>query len=291
MSIRPIRPTRRSATLVVAAVAGLVSLALGAHAALNLRAPTGGDTAATVATVAPAPQRLALVIGNGHYPDAAAPLDQPINDARALADTLRAQGFDVDMLEDANRRDMRGAIDRLAAKVTPESVVMLFFGGYGVQAGRDSYMIPVDAAIWTEADVRRSGIGVEATLAEFTARGAHAKLAVIDASRRNPYERRFRRYSHGLAPIGAPADSLILSSAAPGQVADDGVGLNSVLVSELIGNLAAADATAESAFDRTRLAVSRTTDGAQMPSISSSLAGDVRIKAATVPEQAAQAGS
>jgi len=32
---------------------------------------------------------------------------------------------------------------------------MLFFGGYGVQAGRESYMIPVDAAIWKESDVRR----------------------------------------------------------------------------------------------------------------------------------------
>ena len=28
---------------------------------------------------------------------------------------------------------------------------MLFFGGYGVQVGRESYMIPVDAAIWKEA--------------------------------------------------------------------------------------------------------------------------------------------
>ena len=34
---------------------------------------------------------------------------------------------------------------------------MLFFGGYGIQVGRESYMIPVDATIWKEADVRRDG--------------------------------------------------------------------------------------------------------------------------------------
>jgi len=287
MSIRPIRFTRRSATIAVAAAVGLVSLALGAHAALNLRAPDAGKAA--VFAVAPGAQRLALVIGNGHYPDAAAPLDQPVNDARALAATLRAQGFDVDMLEDANRADMRGAIDRLAAKVTPQSVVMLFFGGYGVQSGRESYMIPVDAAIWKEADVRRAGISIEATLAEFTQRGARAKLAVIDASRRNPYERRFRQYSHGLAPINAPANALILSSATPGRVADDGARPNSVLVSELLDNLKAEDATAEGAFNRTRLAVSRSTDGAQVPSVSSSLSDDIRIKA-DAPRKTAQVG-
>lgn len=291
MSIRPIRFTRRSAAIAVAAAAGLVSLALGAHAALNLRAPEA-DKAAAVAASVPGPQRLALVIGNGRYPDAAAPLSQPVNDARALAATLRAQGFDVDMLEDASHADMRGAIDRLAAKATPESVVMLFFGGYGVQSGRESYMIPVDAVIWKEADVRRSGISIETALAALTRRGVRASLAVIDASRRNPYERRFRQYSHGLAPISAPAGAVVLSSATPGKVADDGARPNSVLVSELIDNLKADDATAEGVFNRTRLAVSRITDGAQVPSVSSSLSDDIRLNAAAgAPRKAAQTGS
>ena len=52
---------------------------------------------------------------------------------------------------------MRRAVDRLKSKIQPDSTVMLFFAGYGVQAGRKSYMIPVDAAIWKESDVRRDG--------------------------------------------------------------------------------------------------------------------------------------
>ena len=108
--------------------------------------------------------RIALVIGNGHYPDANAPLAQPINDARALTAALRRDGFDVDVVEDASKDDMSRAVARLKSKIRPDSVVMLFFGGYGVQAGRESYMIPVDAAIWKEADVRRDGVSVESVL-------------------------------------------------------------------------------------------------------------------------------
>ena len=102
--------------------------------------------------------RVALVIGNGHYPDASAPLAQPINDARGLTAALRAKGFDVDVVEDATKDDMARAIVRLKAKIKPDTVAMLFFGGYGVQVGRESFMIPVDAAIWKEADVRRDGV-------------------------------------------------------------------------------------------------------------------------------------
>ena len=177
------------------------------------------------------------MIGNGHYPDATAPLTQPINDARALTEALRSNGFDVDVVEDASRDDMVRAVDRLKAKVGPDSVVMLFFGGYGVQVGRESYMMPVDAAIWRESDVRRAGISVESVLQAIAAQGARAKLAVIDASRRNPYERRFRAFSHGLAPIEPPDNALILSSATPGKVADDSKGQHSVLVAELLNHV------------------------------------------------------
>src|SRR5205807_4531154 len=127
--------------------------------------------------------RIALVIGNGNYPDANAPLSQPINDACALTAALRRDGFDVDVIEDAGKDDMARAVERLKSRVRPDSVVMLFFGGYGVQVGRESFMIPVDAAIWKESDVRRDGLSIEAVLEVMKARGARAKLVVVDASR------------------------------------------------------------------------------------------------------------
>jgi uncharacterized caspase-like protein len=277
MNLGKLRISRRTVTIAVA-FAGVVSLAIGAHAALNKRSldaakAIGTEHTGSIGTTA---SRVALVIGNGHYPDASAPLSQPINDARGLTAALRAKGFDVDVVEDATKDDMARAIARLKAKIKQDTVAMLFFGGYGVQVGRESFMIPVDAAIWKEADVRRDGVSIEQVLDAMTEKGAKAKLVVVDASRRNPYERRFRSYSHGLAPISAPENALILTSATPGKVADDGKGQYSVLVTELLNNLNSQSGAA-SAFNKTRISVSRASDGEQVPQVSSSLLEDVRI--------------
>ena len=277
MNLGQLRISRRTVTIAVA-FAGLVSLAIGAHAALNKRSLDVAKAVGTEQTgsIGGAANRVALVIGNGHYPDASAPLVQPINDARGLTAALRANGFDVDVVEDATKDDMARAIVRLKARIKQDTVAMLFFGGYGIQVGRESFMIPVDAAIWKGADVRRDGVSIEQVLDAMTEKGAKAKLVVVDASRRNPYERRFRSYSHGLAPISAPENALILTSATPGKVADDGKGQYSVLVTELLNNLNS-QAGAASAFNKTRISVSRASDGEQVPQVSSSLLEDVRI--------------
>jgi uncharacterized caspase-like protein len=280
MNVRQLDISRRTIS-VAAALIGMVSLAIGAHAALNMRALDAAKAVPTaeVTGLVGHASRLALVIGNGHYPDANAPLTQSINDARVLSDSLRKSGFDVDMVEDAGKDDMVRAVNRLKSKITRDSVVMLFFGGYGVQAGRESYMLPVDAVIWKESDVRRNGVSIESVLEMMKEQGAKAKLVVVDASRRNPYERRFRSYSHGLAPISAPDNALILSSASPGKVADDGKGEHSVLVAELLNNLNA-QGSAEGVFNKTRVAISRASEGDQVPTVSSSLLEDIRFNEA-----------
>ncbi|MBR0814302.1 caspase family protein [Bradyrhizobium diazoefficiens] len=277
MNVKQLDLSRRTIAL-AAALIGTVSLVIGAHAALNMRAIDAAKAVSTDQVTGSIAQtsRLALVIGNGHYPDASAPLTQSINDARALSSSLRKDGFDVDMVEDATRDDMVRAVNRLKSRIKRDTVVMLFFGGYGVQAGRQSYMLPVDAVIWKESDVRRQGVSIDGVLDMMKEQGAKAKLVVVDASRRNPYERRFRSYSHGLAPISASDNALILTSASPGKVVDDGKGEHSVLVSEFLNNLNARG-SAESVFNKTRLAISRASEGDQVPTVSSSLLEDVQF--------------
>jgi uncharacterized caspase-like protein len=277
----PQLPISRRTLAMAAATMATVSLAIGAHAALNMRAL---DAAKAVATdfgsdAATKVSRVALIIGNGHYPDSAAPLTQPINDARALSAALRHDGFDVDVIEDASKDDMARAMDRLRGKIRSDSVVMLFFGGYGIQVGRQSYMIPVDATIWNEKDVKREGVAVEAVLEVMKSQGARAKLVVLDASRQNPYERRYRPNSRGLAPIVAPAGALILSSATPGQVAVDGAGEHSVLIGELITHLDKGESV-QTMFDKTRVAITKSSGGEQVPSVSYSLLDDIRLATA-----------
>ncbi|QQO18654.1 caspase family protein [Bradyrhizobium diazoefficiens] len=277
MNVRQLGMSRRTIA-VAAALIGTVSLVIGAHAALNKRAIDAAKAVSTDQVTSSIAQtsRLALVIGNGHYPDASAPLMQSINDARALSSSLRKDGFDVDMVEDATRDDMVRAVNRLKSRIRPDTVVMLFFGGYGVQAGRESYMLPVDAVIWKERDVRRQGVSIDGVLDMMKEQGAKARLVVVDASRRNPYERRFRAYSHGLAPISASDNALILTSASPGKVVDDGNGEHSVLVSEFLNNLNTRG-SAESVFNKTRVAIARASEGDQVPTVSSSLLEDVHF--------------
>src|ERR1700684_428834 len=254
---------------------GLISMSLlgiGARATSDIH--TSEAPMAVFAEEGVGATQLALIIGNGHYPDAAEPLHQSINDASGLADAMSRRGFDVDMVEDATKADTANAIERLKSRIKPGSVVMLFFGGYGVQSGRESYMIPIDATIWKERDVRHEGMSIETLLDVMEERGARAKLVVLDASRRNPYERRFRSYSHGLAPINAPINALILSSNTPGKVGDDSTNEHSVLVTELLNELDR-EVSAEGVFHKTRIAVSRVSNGEQIPSVSSSLLEDV----------------
>src|SRR5262245_47405220 len=219
-------------------------------------------------------ERLALVIGNAKYPDAEAPLREPINDARDVADELKRDGFTVEIGENLNGDQMRRAFDRLYSKVKPGSVVLLFFSGFGIESGRQSYMIPVDAQIWTEPDVRRDGFSLEKVLGEINSRGAGVKIALIDASRRNPFERRFRSFSAGLAPVIAPNGTLVMYSAALSSVVSDNGSDHSLFVRELLKEIRTPDLMAEETLNRTRVGVTRASRQEQVPWISSSLAED-----------------
>jgi len=221
-----------------------------------------------------AADRFALVIGNAKYPDADAPLKEPINDARGIADELKRDGFTVEVGENLTGDGMRKAFERLYSHVKPGGVALIFFSGYGVQSNRQSFMIPVDAQIWTEADVRRDGLSLETVLGEINNRGAGVKIALIDASRRNPFERRFRSFSAGLAPVIAPNGTLVMYSAALSSVISDNGGENSLFVQELLKEIRVPDLMAEETLNRTRVGVTRASRSEQVPWISSSLAED-----------------
>jgi hypothetical protein len=231
----------------------------------------------SVGSIAPsfaAGDRYALVIGNAKYPDAEAPLKEPINDARDVADELKRDGFNVDIGENLTGEQMRRAFDRLYGKIKPGSVALVFFSGFGVQSSRQSYMIPVDAQIWTEPDVRRDGFSLETVLGEINSRGAGVKIALIDASRRNPFERRFRSFSAGLAPVIAPNGTLVMYSAALSSVISDNGTDHSLFVRELLKEIRTPDLMAEETLNRTRVGVTRASRSEQVPWISSSLAED-----------------
>ena len=197
--------------------------------------------------------------------------------------SLRRNGFEVEVAENLTKEAMQRAIERLYGKIKNGTSAVFFFSGYGIQTGRQTYLIPVNAQIWTEAEVRRDGIGIDTVLAELNARGATVKVAILDASRRNPFERRFRGLSAGLAPVTAPRGTLVISAAAPGTVVNDTTDENSLFVRELLKEMRSPNLTIEEVFNRTRIGVSRASKGEQVPWISSSLVEDFYLAKAPRP--------
>jgi hypothetical protein len=134
--------------------------------------------------------------------------------------------------------------------------------------------LPVDAQIWTEADVAHDGLNLETILDQMNSRGAAIKIALLDASRRNPFERRFRRYSAGLAAAVTPTDTLVLYSAAVGSVVSNSRNDHSLFVTELLEEIRTPSVSAEQALRNTQAGVSSATNREQVPWLSSSLTSE-----------------
>ncbi len=245
--------------------------------------------------------RFALVIGNAEYPDNRAPLRDAVNDARRLAEELQRYGFDVDLRENLEKSGTQRALDRLYAKIEPGSVALIFFSGFGIQSERKSYLIPVDAQIWSDADVQRDGFSIEKILHDLNAKGAKVKIVLLNASRRNPFERRFRSVPKGLAPPVTPRNTMIVYAAAPGTTSDFAADKESLFVTELTRHMRAKELSSEDVFTRTRFSVARASQGQQTPWFSSSLTeqfyfspdapSDSKSEIATIPATKPKSGT
>jgi tetratricopeptide (TPR) repeat protein len=219
----------------------------------------------------------ALLIGNGNYMwGGEPPLREPVGNARALGNELKRLGFDVDVREDLGRDAMQRALEAFYGRLRTGMTGLVFFSGYGIQANRRSFFIPVDVDIFNESEVQPNGISLDNALAAMSRRGAGVKIAIIDAARRmNPFENRFRRVGDGLAPLSSPPDTLVIYSAnagSPGELVP--IGGEGLFVSELVKEIRTPGATAEETFSHTKVGVSRASAKQQNPMVSSSLTRD-----------------
>ena len=225
------------------------------------------------------PARVALVIGNANYPDNDSVLNDAANDARDVADELTRDGFAVEKGINLSGEAMRQALERFYGRIERGGIALLFFDGFGVQTTtRQTFLLPVDAQIWAEADVAHDGFNLETILDQMNSRGATVKVALLDASRRNPFERRFRRYSAGLAPAVTPSDTLVLYSTAVGSVVSNSRIDHSLFVTELLKEIRAPGVDAEQALRNIQIGVSSATNGEQIPWLSSSLTSEFSFR-------------
>ena len=70
---------------------------------------------------------------------------------------LKRIGFEVEVAEDLSKGGFHWAIQNFKKRIRAGSTALFFFSGYGLQANRQTYLIPADAQIWREADVAHEG--------------------------------------------------------------------------------------------------------------------------------------
>jgi hypothetical protein len=69
-------------------------------------------------------RRIALLIGNSDYTGGLARLDNPVHDAKLMANTLRTLSFDVIERTDADQKTMKRAIQDFGERLTQAPVRM-----------------------------------------------------------------------------------------------------------------------------------------------------------------------
>jgi uncharacterized caspase-like protein len=217
-------------------------------------------------------RRTALVIGNGAYKDA--PLRNPVNDARAMAAALRASGFEVALLEDASRVQMREAIRAFGIRLAEGGVGLFYFAGHGMQVRGRNFLIPVGVDIASEDEAASEAVEVDAILAKLETARNRLNILILDACRNNPFGRSFRGSQQGLAPMDAPTGTFVAFATAPGRTAADGTGAHGVYTGALLRQLQAPGLKLEDLFKRARAEVLQASAQQQTPWESSSVVGD-----------------
>jgi len=217
-------------------------------------------------------QRVALVIGNSQYK--ASPLRNPVNDAKAMADTLGKLGFAVTSRYNLGQKEMKKAVKAFGKKLKKGGVGLFYYSGHGMQVNGTNYLIPVDAEVETEADVDIEAVPVGAVLAKMEGARNRLNIVILDACRNNPFATSFRSAAKGLSFMNAPIGTLIAYATAPGSIAADGDGKHGVYTSQLIRHMTEPGATIEQVFKKVRTAVKNDTGGSQVPWESTALEGE-----------------
>jgi hypothetical protein len=205
-----------------------------------------------------AQDRLALVVGNAEYRHAGN-LANPVNDAALIEASLRRTGFQVRAIRNAGKDELLAEMLAFSRSLRKSNSVGLFyFAGHGLQLNGENYLVPVDADIASEQEIKIAGVSLNDFLATLGSEGRRAggmNVVILDACRNNPFARSWRSMARGLAPIDSPSGTLIAYATAPGQVASDGVGGNSPYAKALAAAILSPGQTIEQTFKVTRAAV------------------------------------
>lgn len=220
-------------------------------------------------------KKLALVVGNSNYPNGGT-LRNPVNDARAMEQSLKGLGFEVIEIENASLDQMKKAIDGFGRKLTEYEVGLFYYAGHGIQYSGSNYLIPVDADLKEEHQIEFDCLSTDRILRFMETANSKVNIIILDACRNNPFERSWHRSANGrgLAFMNAPTGTLIAYATSPGSTADDGNRQNGLYTESLLRNMTLPNLSIEQLFKRVRIEVEENSDHRQVPWESTSLKGE-----------------
>jgi uncharacterized caspase-like protein len=248
-------------------------------------------------SAAKADRRVAFVVGNGAYKNVAQLPNPPI-DAKAMAATLRNVGFEVIEGSNLTRDQMTEKLLDFGRKAQGSDVAVFYYAGHGIAVGGSNYLLPVDADIKSEMDVKLgAAINIDLTLDQ-TMGDAKVKLVFLDACRDNPFAAKIKSNSatrsvnvqSGLAEMKSGEGTLIAFATGPGQTALDGQeGNNSPFTRALIDNITKPGVEIQQAMTSVRAQVNEETHKGQLPWGHTNLIGAVYLNPAQQTQQVANA--
>ncbi|MDB5514886.1 MAG: hypothetical protein JWQ17_1644, partial [Tardiphaga sp.] len=240
---------------------------------------------------AKADRRVAFVVGNGAYKNVQ-PLPNPAIDAKSMARVLRNVGFDVVEGTNLTRDKMTERLLEFGKKAQGADVALFFYAGHGIAINGTNYLLPVDADLKSEMEVKMgSAINIDTTLDQ-TMGDAKVKLVFLDACRDNPFAAKIRSAAStrsvnvqiGLAEMKSGEGTLIAFATGPGQTALDGQeGTNSPFTRALMANIAAPGVEIQQAMTKVRAQVNEETNKGQLPWGHTNLIGAVYLNPVATP--------
>ena len=243
------------------------------------------------AQAAKADRRIAFVVGNGAYKNVAQ-LPNPAIDAKAMAAVLRNVGFEVVEGTNLTRDKMTERLLEFGKKAQGADVAVFFYAGHGIAISGTNYLLPIDADIKSEMDVKLgAAINIDLTLDQ-TMSDAKVKLVFLDACRDNPFTAKIKSNSatrsvsvqSGLAEMKSGEGTLIAFATGPGQTALDGQeGANSPFTRALIAHITSPGVEIQQAMTEVRAQVNEETSKGQLPWGHTNLIGSVYLNPVSAP--------
>jgi formylglycine-generating enzyme required for sulfatase activity len=230
-----------------------------------------------------AEKRVALVIGNAAYKNAAT-LQNPKNDATDVSEALKRLGFETIVGLDLNKDGMEEKSIAFARAARDADVALVYYSGHAMQFGGFNYLMPVDAALHDEADLRRL-TRVDEIVADLK-QAKNLRILVLDACRDNPLADELSRsmegsrgltVDRGLARIIPPSGMIISYATQAGRTAADGRGRNSPYTMAFLKDIEATEEIG-TVFRNITSDVYTATESKQLPELSLSLIGNFYLK-------------